>query len=66
MAKLMKRWRGGAAADRGFSAVGAKIQLAKKQKAEPKLDWCIAPHPYLADRFELQAFEKQVSAPSDN
>ena len=58
MAELVKRWRGGTGADKGFSEVGAKIHLAKKQKAEPTLDWRIAPHPYLTDRFELQAFEK--------
>ncbi len=57
-ATMLKRWRGGTATDKGFSEVGAKIALAKKQKAEPGLAWRIAPHPNLSDRFELQAFSK--------
>lgn len=58
MAEMVKRWRGGTAGDKGLSQVGAKIELAKKQKEQPTLEWKIAPHPDLPERFELQAFTK--------
>lgn len=54
---LVKRWRGGTASEKGFTEVGARIELAKRQKAEPNLEWRMAAQPYLDGRFELQAFE---------
>ena len=65
--EIIKRWRGGTAADFGLSAIGARLELANRTKAEPEYDWEIHPHPHsdvrkeCAERFELRAFQKLVA-----
>lgn len=55
---LVKRWRGGTHASRGFTAVGAKIELARMKKVDSGYEWEVAAHPHEPGRFELRAYEK--------
>lgn len=56
---LVQRWRGGTPSCKGFTEVGARIELAKMKKQEPDLRWEIAPHPYMDGRFELLAYGRE-------
>jgi hypothetical protein len=56
---LVKRWRGGAARSRGFTQIGARIELAKRRKSEPQYDWEAVICPDETGRFELHAYERR-------
>lgn len=63
---MVKRWRGGTAANLGFTATTAARVLAQKQRDQPEFIWSIEPHPHgdvrveCRGRYELVAYKRKV------